>query len=349
MARSLFLFLFLLAHPISNACTVFESPFAGDTRYAHNVDWYAPFPNVKGALFMNPANLEKRGELYGAPVKAAEWVSKYKSFTFSIAGAEFPVSGFNERGLSMMILELAETAYPDINDPRVAVSLGQFVQYHLDLSQSIDDVVAAINVVRPYSAKLRMHFMACESSGKCAVIQYINGQAKIYRDKDLPHPVLTNSLYPESAVAADACIKDFKACVSNNNSLHRFAVASQQRSLMTNQATFAQDAFTILEEVAQNKGTFTRYQMVFDPANQGVQLRKRGSKFGSLKVSFTNETCKTPRRYIPIDENTDGDLSSSWQPLTEAYQTDMALKMGHPADVASVYGHYPFTLKCLDK
>ena len=128
MARFILVLAFLVARPSSQACTVFESPFAGDTRYAHNVDWYDSFPNVKGVLVMNPANLRKKGELYGAPLKPAEWISAYKSLTFSIAGAEFPVSGFNEKGLSMMIWELAASKYPEASDPRPGVGVSQFVQ-----------------------------------------------------------------------------------------------------------------------------------------------------------------------------------------------------------------------------
>src|SRR4051812_1138750 len=94
-------FMLVVSSSTSFACTLLESPFAEDTKYAHNVDWYDQFPLVKGVLVLNPANLEKRGELFGASVQAAHWISRLRSFTFSIAGAEFPVSGFNEKGLSM--------------------------------------------------------------------------------------------------------------------------------------------------------------------------------------------------------------------------------------------------------
>ena len=67
----------------------------------------------------------------------------------------------------------------------------------------MDDVIASGNVVRPYSSMIRMHYMVCEASGRCAVIQYMDGEMKVYRSTDLPHPVLTNSPYPESAMMAE--------------------------------------------------------------------------------------------------------------------------------------------------
>lgn len=352
---SLFSLLVLLTNSSAQACTVFESPFVGDTRYAHNVDWYTKFPQVKGVLVLNPANLKKRGELFGANMPTAEWVSKFRSFTFSIAGAEFPVSGFNEKGLSMAILELAGSAYPPPSDSRPAFGISQFVQYNLDRSASLDEVAASGKVFRPYSPSMHMHYFVCEASGKCAVIQYIAGEMKVYREKTLPYLVMTNSLYPDSVKAANACIADSYQCTPSDDSLFRFANAARMRvQEMKSAETFEQDAFGILDEVAQTGdfGPITRFQLLFDPAARKVTVTTRHSyKWGTLQVNFDEADCRKPRKVIPVayDEVLNGDLSGRWIPLTEKFQTDMAEKMGYPPAMAAAYGRYPFQLTCLEK
>lgn len=343
--------LFVLGLP-SQACTVFKSPFSGDTRYAHNVDWYDNYPDTRGALFLNPANLQKTGELFGAKMPTAQWVSKYRSITFSIAGAEFPVSGFNEKGLSMAILELANSTYPQASDPRPAFGPSQLIQYNLDRSETIDDIVASTKAFRPYSTLIHMHYFACEASGKCAVIQYINGEMKIYRDSSLPYPVLTNSTYPESAAAAKACIQDSYKCTPSDDSLFRFANAARIRlQEMKSAETFEDDAFGALGEVAQTgPGTITRFQMIMDPGAQVVKIRVRhNDEVGELKVDFNQADCRKPRMMLPIEAKDSGDLSGKWKVLTAEDQTDMATKMGYPPPYAAEYGQYPFRLTCLSK
>lgn len=341
----------------AEACTVFESPFPGDTRYAHNVDWYNEFPDVRGVLVLNPANLQKHGELFGAPIPAAQWTSKYRSLSFSIAGAEFPVSGFNEKGLSMAILELHDSVYPPATDPRPALGVSQFVQYNLDRSVTLDDVIASDKVLRPYSSLIHMHYFVCEASAKCAVLQYVDGVLKVYRDQSLPYKILTNSLYPEMAKAADACLKDDNApfnCGEDDTSEARFTVAANTLRAMDPHGDFDDQiwkALTYVTSWMSRTGTRTRYQMVFDPAARSVEVRKYKNTWqvGTLKVNFDEADCAKPRKVIEITFNATGDLSGQWQALTEDSQTDMAKKMGYPDAMAKAYGRLPFSFSCQKK
>ena len=327
----------------AEACTIFESPFAGDTKFAHNVDWYDRFPNVKGVLVMNPAHLQKIGEVFGAPIPKIQWVSKYRSFSFSIAGAEFPVSGFNEKGLIMGVLELPETVFPPNSDPRGGVGVGQFVQYNLDTAETIDQVEASDKVIRPYSSIAKMHYFACEASGKCMVIQYRDGVAHFFRGNDLPYNIMTNSPYATSAQAAKACVKDASACSPSDSSLQRFAMVARLKTEMKSDQPFTDQALKILNQVVQSAGAVTRFQLIYDPVARTVNVRKRGSQdLAQLKVNFDEADCHGPRRVIPIDANSKGDLSSHWMDLSEAYQTDMVTNMGYPPAMAAVYGKYPF-------
>lgn len=337
----LFLSILLFHSQNSHSCTVFKSPFFADASISHNVDWYDAYPNVQGVLVMNPRGMKKVGELLGAPIAKAHWTSKWKSISFSITGAEFPVSGFNEQGLSMAILELPESKYPDAADPRHAVSTAQFVQYNLDQSSNIDEVIASDLVLRPYSSAFRMHFFVCDKTEECAVIQYLDGKMNVHRGSQLTYPVLTNSLYLDSVLAASMCKRG--VCSQSDNSLWRFAKTSLMRSEMNPQDDYSKQAFSILDTVAQNKGTLTRFQITYDSKNQSLQIRKKGAALSHLSVDFMNVHCKSARKVIPITETSAERLENSWIDLTEQRQTEMALNIGLPAAAAAVYGKYPFS------
>ncbi|MGZ6290209.1 MAG: linear amide C-N hydrolase, partial [Bdellovibrionota bacterium] len=300
-------------------------------------------------LFMNPGNLQKHGELLGAKLTPAQWTSKWRSITFSTAGAEFPVSGFNEKGLAMGVLQLPEAQYPVITDPRPGLGAGQFVQYNLDRSETIEEVLASTQVVRPYSSIAKMHFFACDASKHCAVLQWVNGSLNVYRDAELKYEVLTNSLYPASAKAADACVAG--NCTNGDTSLWRFATVAKLRNELRSDQPFASQAFGILNRVAQTSGAMTRFQLVLDPREQTVKIRKFGSaEAAELEVNFAEASCLNPRQFIPITAASKGDLGNSWQPLTQDIQTDMALQMGYPASAAAAYGRFPFEgVKCLGR
>jgi len=334
----LLIFLFpSLAFP----CSIFKSPFKDDARISHNVDWSARFPDVQGSLVLNPAHMKKVGELLGAPVRKAEWVSKLRSISFSIAGAEFPVSGFNEKGLSMAVLELPESQFPPANDPRPAVGMAQFVQYNLDVSETIDDVIASEKILRPYSSALKMHFFACDVNNHCAVFQFIDGKMNVYRGQELPYAISTNSPYPESVLAAKSCIA--QSCSAADNSLLRFAKVSLLKTQMDPTRNYDNQAYEILNVVAQSAGSITQFQLTYDAKNLVFSLRKRDAKdVAYVNVDFSKINCQDPRLIIPITENLSGDLKDSWKVLTRELQTEMAVKMGLPPAAAALYGRYPF-------
>ncbi|MGZ3722220.1 MAG: linear amide C-N hydrolase [Bdellovibrionales bacterium] len=343
MFRGLILltFIFNSLTQSAGACTIFRSPFDGDAQTAHNVDWYDVFPNVKAIIVQNPAKMHKTAFLLGAPVKAAEWTSRYKSMTFTIGGAEFPVSGFNDKGLFMAILVMPSTVYPAADDVRPALSVTQFVQYNLDRSATVADVIASGQVIRPYSKALKMHYFVCDRSAKCAVLQYINGALAVYSGADLPYDILTNSPYPASVAAAKACT--LRACTQPDTSLWRFGQAALKLGALSNKSTFVESSFDILNHVAQTAGITTRYQLTYDPAHSRMNFRKGGqANYAWVDIDLSSIRCNVVRKVIAVDAINGGDASGAWQDLTESLQNEVALGTGLPPAQAVEAGRYPF-------
>ncbi len=326
--------------PSAQACSVIAAGDAGSPTIVHNVDWYAKFPGVEGAFFRNAANVSKVGELFGAPGTPATWTSRYRSVTFSIAGAEFPVAGINEKGLSVSVLELVETKYPPATDPRAAVSPTQFAQYQLDRSATIEEVIASDKDIRPQSSIIKMHFFTCDASGKCAVIQFLDGKMHVFQGADLPYAALTNSAYPASVDAAKLCTSD--SCDVADKSLWRFAEVNRLAPSLAG-GNLPERAYQVLDHVKQEANTVTRFQMIYNADKGDFTVRRAGSdNVARLHAAFSDKTCAGAHPYIPIDEGTNGDVSKSWTQFTPEKGIEMSQRMGYPASLANVSGVYSF-------
>lgn len=320
------------------ACTTFKSPFG--SGIARNVDWFEKYPNTLGILVMNPSGMKKVGLVLGAPVPLAKWTSKWKSVGFSIAGAEFPNSGFNEAGLSMEILALQETQYPSAQDPRSATGAAQFVQYNLDVATTIDDVIAADQSVRPFSS-FKMHYFVCDAREQCAVLQYIQGKLQVYRDENLPYAVLTNSLYPASVKEARSC--SLLHCQQSDDSLKRFARASLLKNWMNPLVPFTIQAKEILDQTAQNSTVKTRFQVIYDSKKQEFHFKKKNDeKYLKVKIDFSKLQCEIARPSIVVSQSLQENQDLNWMPLTRDVQFAGAIGMGLPIQAAHAYADYPF-------
>lgn len=341
-----------------DACTIFQSDH--DTQIAHNVDWFSVLPNVKGMVVLNPSRMYKRAELYGAPEVLAEWISQYKSMTFSIAGAEFPVAGFNEKQLFMAVLMLDGTKYPldedkPLDQRRKALSTTQFVQYNLDNSSTVEEVIASVSKVRPFSPSLQMHYFVCDATRNCAVIQYLKtadgrSETKIFTKNTLPHPVLTNSAYVSGLESLKTC--DLLACKETDKSLWRFDSAVLMRSAPPGGAEFLGPASEVLNYVAQAHGDQqTRFQLIYNPEKSAIHVRKGHGpeiKFATVKTDFSKLKFDGERKVISIEASTHG-VHTDWKNLTPEMQYELALGLGQNPDQARVTSRYPFdVVKCAE-
>src|SRR6185436_5175860 len=72
--------------------------------------------------------------------KTISWVSKYGSITFNQYGKEFPTAGMNEKGLVVELMWLDGTHYPQ-KDQRPSVDVLQWIQYELDNSATVEQVI----------------------------------------------------------------------------------------------------------------------------------------------------------------------------------------------------------------
>jgi penicillin V acylase-like amidase (Ntn superfamily) len=326
-------------------CTTFCIRNAGQLVFGKNFDFYTGV----GHVVVNKRNLQKHS--YDLPPeKRMEWISKYGSITFNQVGKEFPYGGINERGLVIEIMWLDDTKYPDIDKRSGLVEL-QWIQYQLDNSATIEDIIASDSFLRISNLSLApVHFLACDSKGNVATIEYINGKMVYRTGATLPVCALANNTYDQS-VSYSKSLANPKTKEFTKGSNDRFAQA----------ATMVQDykggdvidySFNILDRVAQ--GNFTRWSIVYDIRNMTIHYKTQTNRETRvLNVGDFDFSCDKPSLYIDIDENFK-DETSGFRPYSREKNLQMIDKafsqvdflQSTPKEERETLARYPDTMKC---
>ena len=180
MALSRALFFGLLAAGVVSpvrACTTFDLIGNGNIVYGRNFDYYV----ADGRVFVNQRGLKKTAFWTNSGL---QWVSHFGSLTFSQWGREFPCGGINEAGLVIELMELDGTQYP--NDSRPSLIELQWIQYQLDCSATVAEVLASDQRIRIQPGSTPLHFLVADRTGRCAVIEFLGGQLVCHTDSSLP-------------------------------------------------------------------------------------------------------------------------------------------------------------------
>jgi choloylglycine hydrolase len=171
---------------------------AGDGVYfAHSLN-QCSLERVDGHVFVNPRDTWKRG--FGFPVLLGEqpdddpeliWRSRYGSVTFNPLAREMPDGGMNEAGL--FIWEMGfEPEYPEDETVPTLFQM-QWMQYQLDNYATVEEVLA--NVDRVVLDGWGWHYFVADRSGNAAIIDHLDGEARVYTGRELPIPLCCNSSY----------------------------------------------------------------------------------------------------------------------------------------------------------
>lgn len=131
-----------------------------------------------GMIFTNKRGLIKAAAVF-PPDRPLEWVSAYGSVTFSQSGREMPVGGVNEKGLAVEQTTLPSAVYPE-TEGRPAASCLEITQYLLDTCGSVDQALDALERIAITRTSWPIHFALIDSGGNKAVVEYLNGEMKVY-------------------------------------------------------------------------------------------------------------------------------------------------------------------------
>lgn len=280
-------------------CTTFvlKGP-DGKISFGRNLD----FPVGEGHIHINYRNMVKTTYI-AAPEKPMTWVSKYGSVTFNQAGREFPYGGMNEAGLVIEQMWLQEAKYPAADD-RYGMNELQWMQYQLDNSASVQDVIDSDTLVRiTYMPTSYLHFLVSDASGDVATIEYLEGKMVVHRGKQLPYTVLANCIYENSLeykTSMDLGSEKEYADWTVNSSGRFVKAASLIRDYNSTEDRIDY-SFSILDSVAQ--GPHTQWSIVYDISDMVIHYRSQINPVRqTIDLKNIDFSCNDQSLFVPMSE-----------------------------------------------
>ena len=304
LRRLIILLNFLLLFELSNACTTFFINKNGQLVFGRNYDWISG----AGMIFTNLRGLQKTSMKTedGATIS---WISEFGSISFNQYGKEFPTGGMNEKGLVVELMWLDGTVYPSA-DKRPAVGTLQWIQYQLDCSETIEDVIASDRILRIASkGTVPLHFLIADAKGNSATIEFLDGKMVVHKGKDLPFAVLTNDSYKVS-------LQQTKAYTGQSySSIDRFGRACRkvnQYQLDNSKIPVVDFAFTILDNVKQ--GDWTKWSIVYDISARKIYFKSlNAAAIKNISLSAFDLACTASSKMLNINEALQGEVSATFK------------------------------------
>ncbi|MBU4267933.1 MAG: linear amide C-N hydrolase [Acidobacteria bacterium] len=331
----------------SDACTTFSLKDRNkQPLFGRNFD----FPAGQGQIHINQRNRQKTS-MIAAPEKPFTWTSRYGSISFNQNGREFPYGGMNEAGLviEQMMHESADSQYPP-QDDRHGLEELQWIQYQLDVSASVADVIASDRAVRiSFTSVAPLHFLAADANGDVAAIEYINGQMVVHAGQDLKYPVLANDTYD-----ASLAIKASLDAAGGNGHPDRFArAAGMVEAFNPNSGPALEYAFDILKNVSQGG---TQWSIVYDLKKKAIFYRTRtNSRIRRITMDMFDFSCAAAGLFADIE----ADDCAAADFKTSTYESNLKLigdvwssvefLKALPQEMRIAWAKFPATTTCSKK
>ncbi|HEY3250282.1 MAG TPA: linear amide C-N hydrolase [Ignavibacteria bacterium] len=338
---------------LSISCTTFLLKTDTELVFGKNYDFSVGF----GLVFVNKKGIEKIALTETSPAK---WISKYGSVTFNQFGREAPSGGINEAGLVVELMWLDGSQYPDADQRPDVGGVLSWIQYQLDNSSSIEDVISSDKNIRIPKNDVPLHYLVADKYGNSVTIEFLTGKLVYHTGESMPQKVLTNDTY-ENSVSYLMKFEGFggdEKITNNKSSLNRFVNAcSMVKSFSPSEGVSAIDyGFNILTSVAQ--GEHTKWSIVYDIKNLIVYFKTdMNSKIKNIDLKQADFKCVSDVKMIDINNDFEGNINS--QMVSYSYDANRKLigesfsNVGFlkdtPQEVLDMYAKYPESLNCTDK
>lgn len=301
------------------ACTAVSLGEPGNLLLGKSYDWDLSH----GYVLVNKRNVQKTALAISPLEKPATWKSLYGSTTFNQYGQEFPLSGYNEKGLVVEILWLDETKYPEA-DQRKSVNELQWVQYQLDNYANVAEVVANVESIRIAAVSADVHYMVCDVTAACATVEFLDGRAVVHTNEMLPHRMITNNTYEKSLSTLQKHVGfgGTKEIPQGTKSLERFVRAA---ALAKQESPTVSGIFGILASVKQ--GAYSVWNLVYELSNGRISFRTHDRPqikyFDSHGFDYS---CKRPVVALNIQTTLQGDVTNSFRNFESQENLEMIKK-----------------------
>ena len=272
-----------------------------------------------GALLVNPKGLTKTALALKPGDKPHTWTATYGSLTFNQVARELPLAGINEAGLTVEIMVVG--SQDPLPDQRFTVNELQWIQLQLDQYATVREVMENVESIRISRIQARVHYLICEESGVCGVVEVLNGKFVHPWGEDLPVRALANHPYQDSLTY----IKKFTGFGGDGKipattySLDRFARAASLAASFDPATEIAESkAFSILEAVKQEH---SQWNVVYHLKAREVAYRNVGES-AIRRVSLKDLDFSCRKKIFGRDFRSDG----KFIPFTSAMNRELLEK-----------------------
>jgi len=324
----LFIGSFFVVQPAA-PCSTFMMSRSDCLVVGHNLDqeFYTP-----GMIHVNRRAERKRSvscfdlQLRDTETPVLEWTSKYGSVTFSPLGRNLPDGGMNEAGLTVSEMGLGESIFPfDESLPTMLSHL--WIQYQLDNYASVDEVLEHLSDINsePSStftppASSNYHLFVTDSSGGFAIIEFLEGGPRVYKNEAAPVPALCNLTYQQELYRLESYegfLGWIKRLFNSKDDLRFVKCADALREFETN---FDDDPVEYcLGLLTQMQFERTKqWSVVYDVRAKRIYYRTtRGQNTRYFDFNSFDFSIDAPASVLEdIDVNSSGDVSSQFVPFT---------------------------------
>jgi choloylglycine hydrolase len=229
----------------------------------------------------------------------------------------------NETGLVISTMSVEESLAPAPDD-RPPLESPLWLQYQLDNSSTVEEVIASESLVR-FASLLPAccHYLACDRKGTCATIEFLDGEMVFHVGNTLPVAALTNSTYEESVQAwHERSLEELAEVEESEFSLLRFAIAADGVTGFkpTDSESAVEYAFDAL---AQAGNRWTVWSIVFDSENLRVHFRtKWNSQIRTVDLNRLDFTCGTPVQMLDVHADLRGDIGDDLETYSHEASLD---------------------------
>jgi hypothetical protein len=270
-------------------------------------------------LFTNHRGMSKKA-IVPPPHRPLEWISRHGSITVSQVGKELPNGGMNEAGLVVEQTTLWESSYSETAE-QPAIGELQWIQWLLDTCASVQEAREAIPSVRIAQPMSRLHYILCDRSGDCAVVEFIDGTLHWRSGDILAVPVIANTSYAEALRSMrDADANWRRACEDyQRNSMERLVKAAAYLSSPFPCKTEEQVAYSfgVLQKVQRED---TAFSLVYDLTR--MELHFSSSRFPGQETIRLNKLDFSPE-VLPMVLDLQQHMNGACEESFTAYNTGL--------------------------
>ena len=286
----------LLSVPYSSsACTSFVVKKDNQVLLAKNLDWEIS----NGIILVNKKGVFKTA--YCDDHRKLSWTSRYGSVTFNQFGKEFPLGGMNEKGL--VIEELNSWGQTPGSDNKYQLNEFQWTQYCLDNFAYVGELLDGIDSIVIVPLFINLHYLATDSNGNSAIVEFYNGKAYKYNGPGLPYPVLSNNHY-ENSLGYLGNFLGFGGemeVLPDNSSSGRFVKVASMLEREKQRDNIEDVAIEILDSVRQED---TQWSIVYNISTRSIHYKTMENRnVRTIELNDLDFTCKTPVSFVDINND----------------------------------------------